>query len=233
MSLFIHFPRMCSDSFYPCGTDNDTKTFRNDTTAHSIMPLVDSKDSMVMTYRYFIFTIAVIAAFGLQPSHPANAADDTQADTSPGSQPQNNEIQSLKAEVLKINRELFMIEEDILYPQSTQFTVFVSLDVGDFFALDSVQLRVDDKIVANYLYTKREITALKEGGVQRLYLGNLKNGAHEFTAYFIGKGPHDRDYKRGVTKVVDKELSPLFVELKIVDNAGEQQPDFEVAIWDQ
>ena len=164
---------------------------------------------------------------------PAYAADDAQEMTASTPHVQYDDIQSLKKEVLNINRELFMIEEDILYPESTQFTVFVSLDVGDFFELDSVQLRVDDKIVANYLYTKRELAALKEGGVQRLYQGNLKSGSHEFTAYFIGKGPHDRNYKRGVTKAIDKELTPLFVELKIVDDAGQQQPDFKVATWDQ
>ena len=86
----------------------------------------------------------------------------------------DSDIQALKKEVLDVNRELFLMEEDILYPESTQFTVFLSLDVGDFFDLDSVQLRIDDKIVTNYLYTHRELTALKKGGVQRLYQGNLK-----------------------------------------------------------
>lgn len=186
-----------------------------------------------MRIRYFIFCAILMGALGLTLSSPAYPDDNANQDQAPNAQPLDDDVQSLKTEVLKINRELFMIEEDIQYPESTQFTVFISLDIGDFFELDSVQLRVDDKIVANYLYTKRELTALKEGGVQRFYQGNLKSGRHEFTAYFIGKGPHDRDYKRGVTKVIDKDLTPLFVELKIVDDTGQQQPDFEIAIWDQ
>ncbi len=186
-----------------------------------------------MSPRHFVFYIALFAALGLPLAAAVSADDKLPENTAPKTSAPDEEIQALKAEVLKINRELFMIEEDILYPESTQFTVFVSLDIGDFFALDSVQLRVDDKIVTNYLYTQRELAALKEGGVHRLYLGNLKSGRHEFTAYFIGKGPHGRDYKRGVTKVIDKELTPLFVELKIVDDSGQQQPDFEVAVWDQ
>lgn len=144
----------------------------------------------------------------------------------------DSDIQTLKKEVLDVNRELFLMEEDILYPESTQFTVFLSFDVGDFFDLDSVQLRIDDKIVTNYLYTRRELTALKKGGVQRLYQGNLKSGDHEVTAFFIGKGPHDRDYKRGVTRTISKALSPLSVELKIVDDTGKEQPDFDLAVWD-
>ncbi len=86
------------------------------------------------------------------------------------------EVQSLRREVVDLNRDLFMLEEDLLFPASTQVAVFVSMDVGTFFALDSVQLKVDDKEVANYLYTEREQEALKRGGVQRLWLGNLKAG---------------------------------------------------------
>ncbi len=189
---------------------------------------------LIIIIRHFTFLCAVFMGASILALPSAAYADDNaNQNNPPGAQALDGEVQSLKSEVLKINRELFMIEEDILFPESTQFTVFVALDVGDFFELDSVQLRVDDKIVANYLYTKRELSSLKEGGVQRLYQGNLKSGNHEFTAYFIGKGPHDRDYKRAVTKVIDKDLTPLFVELKIVDDAGRQQPDFAVTVWDQ
>jgi hypothetical protein len=88
----------------------------------------------------------------------------------------DTEMQSLKDEVLDLNRELFMLEEELLFPANTQVAVFVSMDVGEFFALDSVQLRIDDKPISNYLYTERELKALLRGGVHRLYLGNLKTG---------------------------------------------------------
>jgi len=176
-------------------------------------------------------TAILIVLIGLS-TMIAHAADGSVKQQAAGAGNTANDIQSLKKEVLDINRELFMIEEDILYPQSTQFTVFVSLDIGDFFSLDSIQLRIDDKIVANYLYTKRELDALKRGGVQQFYQGNLKNGDHQITAVFIGRGPHGRDYKRAATRTVTKSLSPLFVELKIIDDSGQQQPDFDVAVWD-
>ena len=66
------------------------------------------------------------------------------------------------------------------------------MDVGEFFALDSVQLKIDDKEVSNYLYTPREAEALLKGGVQRIYVGNLKTGPHELVAFFAGKGPSAR-----------------------------------------
>ena len=98
----------------------------------------------------------------------------------------DEQIQSLKQDVLALNRELFILEEELLYPANTQVAVFLSLDIGEFFSLDSVQLKIDDKVVSNYLYTPREVAALHQGGVQRLYMGNLKSGEHELVAIFTG-----------------------------------------------
>jgi hypothetical protein len=142
------------------------------------------------------------------------------------------EVQSLRREVVDLNRDLFMLEEDLLFPASTQVAVFVSMDVGTFFAVDSVQLKIDDKEVANYLYTEREQEALKRGGVQRLWLGNLKAGEHEVTAFFTGQGPHERDYKRGTTLQVEKGVGAKYVELRISDKASKLQPEFVVKVWE-
>jgi hypothetical protein len=108
----------------------------------------------------------------------------------------------------------------------------VSLDVGKFFTLDSVQLKVNDKVVSNYLYTEREVEALHRGGIQRLYMGNLKAGEHELVAIYTGKGPNGRDYRRGANLVVNKSLGAKFVELKIVDNPSSEQPDFNIKEWE-
>ena len=86
------------------------------------------------------------------------------------------EIEALKKEVLSLNRDLFILEEDLLFPPNTQFSVFLSMDAGALFGLDSVQLKINDKNIANHLYTERELAALKRGGVQRLYIGNLPSG---------------------------------------------------------
>ena len=144
----------------------------------------------------------------------------------------DSQIQTLKEDVLALNRDLFMLEEELLFPSNTQISVFVSLDVGDLFQLDSIQLKLDNKIVANHLYTKREIAALKRGGVQRIFTGNLPSGKHEIVALYTGIGPNSRTYKQGSTTIIDKSSSAQYVELKISDNITKQQPSFEVKIWE-
>jgi len=160
------------------------------------------------------------------------APPDAAAVEAPAAATVDTEVQVLKDEVLDLNRELFLLEEELLFPANTQVAVFVSMDVGDFFDLDSVQLRIDDKAVSSYLYTEREVAALLRGGVHRIYLGNLKTGEHELTAVFTGQGPHARDYRRGATLKVEKGIGAKFVELRISDRESKQQPEFLVKEWE-
>jgi hypothetical protein len=144
----------------------------------------------------------------------------------------DQEVQALKTEVVELNKDLFVLEEELLFPANTQIAVFVSLDVGDFFAVDSVTLKIDDNEVANYLYTQREAEALMRGGVHRVYLGNLKVGKHELIAFFTGKGTHERDYKRGATVKFEKSIGAKYVELKISDRVRKMQPEFVIKEWE-
>lgn len=144
----------------------------------------------------------------------------------------NQNIQNLKNEVLELNRDLFVLEEELLFSANTQVNVFLSMDAGQLFKLDSVQLKIDDKIVTNYLYTDRELKALQRGGVQRLHIGNLSAGEHEVTAILIGEGPNQRDYKRGASQKVEKTDEALYIELKIIDNTSKEQPEFEIKVWE-
>jgi len=157
------------------------------------------------------------------------AADDESKPA--GGQALDTRIQTLKQEVIELNRDLLALEEELLFPANTQVAVFVSMDVGTLFQLDSVQVKFDDKVVANYLYTDREVQALYRGGVQRLYLGNLRSGSHELVAIFTGKGPHNRDYRRGATLTFDKATEAKYLELQIRDDTGSQQPEFRVKEW--
>ncbi len=143
----------------------------------------------------------------------------------------DEQTQALKKDAVDLNRDLYVLEEELLYPANTQVAVFLSMSVGSFFDLDSVQLKIDQKEVTNYLYTPREVNALMKGGVQRLYIGNLKTGTHELVAFFTGKGPNNRDYRRGATIKFDKSIGAHYLELKIDDRQRSLQPEFEIKDW--
>jgi hypothetical protein len=144
----------------------------------------------------------------------------------------DQDVQDLKKEVLDLNRDLFLLEEELLFPANSQVAFFISMDVGEYFALDSVSLEIDGKEVANYLYTDREIDALLQGGVHRLHMANLKTGEHELIAIFTGKGPHTRDYRRGATVMIEKGIGAKYLELEITDRVKKQQPEFVIKEWE-
>ncbi len=139
--------------------------------------------------------------------------------------------QRLEEKLLQLDAELKLLEEDLLYPASSRVAVYLSMDLGELFSLDSVTLKLNGKEVTHHLYTRREVEALYKGGVQKLYVGNARQGANQVTAFFTGAGPHDRDYKRATTLNFEQSFEPVFVELSIEDNTGNQQPEFTAAVF--
>jgi hypothetical protein len=166
------------------------------------------------------------------PAAPSNAAPEKTPVTAADTRALDEEIQAIKKEVVDLNRDLFVLEEELLFPANTQVAVFLSMDVGDFFALDTVELRLDNKQVTKYLYTAREAEALLKGGVQRLYLGNMRVGSHELVALFTGKGPNGQDYSRGAQLKFEKSVGAKYLELKISDRERKRQPEFEIKDWE-
>jgi hypothetical protein len=177
---------------------------------------------------------AVNPASSDAPAAPADATapagDPAAGDT--GTRALDEQIQDLKQQVVDLNKDLFVLEEELLFPANTQVAVFISMDVGEFFGLDSVTLKIDKREVSNYLYTPREVAALAKGGVQRLYVGNLRAGQHELVAFFGGKGPNERDYRRGASIKFEKGVGAKYLELKISDRARRLQPEFEIRDWE-
>ena len=198
---------------------------------------------------HFLIAVVLVAGAALLPgawaadAKPAAAVATTAAPSvrlaaapaasasSPVAATLDGRIQDVKSDVIKLNRDLLVLEEELLFPANTQVALFVSMDVGKMFELDSVQIKLDDKMVSSYLYTPAEVGALHRGGVQRIYLGNLRTGEHELVAFFTGKGPHDRDYKRGATVKFEKGSDPKYIELRIKDSMGKLQPEFDVKVW--
>jgi hypothetical protein len=166
-----------------------------------------------------------------------NESDNSQAITTGRVEAQESvnalsrDIQNLKLSVITLNKDLRVLEEDLLFPANTQLNVFLSLDVGEFFTLESVKLKLDGDFVNTHIYSDKEVVALSHGGVHKLHMANLSLGEHELSAFFTGMGPSGREYKRGTTLRISKENGPKYVLLKISDSTMKLQPEFTVEQW--
>ena len=140
----------------------------------------------------------------------------------------DEQVQDIKKDVLELTSELTRLEEKLLFPSNTQVSLFVSLAGDEDFILDSMQIKMDNKVVAQHLYTYKEVEALRKGGVQRLYTGNYKTGDHALVASFIGRTKSGTEYQRSESFTVTKAVGPKFVEIQITGkNASDQTLTFK------
>lgn len=143
----------------------------------------------------------------------------------------SNNIQGLKQQVIVLNKDLRVMEEKLLFPSSTKYSVFVSMTSGQFFALESVKLKIDGKMVATHIYSEKQRQAMIRGGVHKLYITNLNEGKHSATIFFTGLGHNQRPYKRASTIEFEKGSVGEYLEVAISDDSVTQEPVFKIKQW--
>ena len=132
----------------------------------------------------------------------------------------DEQVQEVKSDVLSIAAELNQLEEKLLYPSGTQVAVFVALAKGDELRLDAVRLEIDGQLVAHYIYSAKELEALRKGGVQRIYVGNVATGDHQLNVLVDGKLKAGTDFSRTEHFTFHKEAKPKLVELTVGPDSG-------------
>ena len=190
-----------------------------------------------MRWTAWILVAAALAATPVWAEEVAGdevgAVSDRESPVESSAQTQTSldtQMEDIKLKLIELKRDLIVLEEDLLYPASSQVAVFLSMDVGEFFQLDSVTLKLNGKEVAHYLYTDTQVDALYRGGIQKLHVGNVKQGDNRLTAFFTGRGPSGRDYRRGATIEFEKTFEPVYVELSIADSQAKYQPEFVASV---
>jgi hypothetical protein len=139
----------------------------------------------------------------------------------------DEQVQEIKSDVLSIAQELSRLEEKLLFPSGTQVAVFVELAKGDTMRLDAVRLKIDGELVAHYIYSFKELEALRKGGVQRVYVGNVTTGEHHLEVLLDGKVEGGADFSRTENFTFRKEVKPKLVGLRL---AGPSSGNAQVAL---
>jgi len=127
----------------------------------------------------------------------------------------DEQVQEIKTDVLSIAADLNRLEEKLLYPSNTQVAFFVSLARGETFRLDAAEIRLGGQQVTHHIYTFKELEALRKGGVQRIYTGNLRSGTHDLQVSVVGKSTGGGDLQTTGNFKVVKDVGPKFVEIII------------------
>jgi hypothetical protein len=142
----------------------------------------------------------------------------------------DEQVQEVKSDVLSIAAELGRLEEKLLYPSNTQVAVFIALADADTMRLDAVQIQIDGQPVAHYIYSFKELDALRKGGVQRIYAGNVTTGEHQIAISVAGKLPGGEDYNQTGTFAFNKGVEPKLVGVTLA-SPDTGQPAIAIGDW--
>jgi hypothetical protein len=142
----------------------------------------------------------------------------------------DEQVQEIKSDVLSISAELGRLEEKLLYPSNTQVAVFIDLAEGDTTRLDAVQIQIDGQLVAHYIYSFKELEALKKGGVQRIYAGNVTTGEHQIEISVAGKLQGGSDYNQTGSFAFRKGVEPKLVGVTLA-SPDTGKPAIEIGDW--
>jgi len=142
----------------------------------------------------------------------------------------DEQIQEIKSDSLRMSAELSQLEEKLLYPSGTQVAIFVALAKSDTMRLDAVRLQIDGQLVAHYIYSAKELQALRKGGVQRIYVGNVATGDHKLEVIVDGKLEGGADFSRTGQFTFRKEVKPKLVGLTLT---GPRSGNTPIALGDQ
>jgi len=132
----------------------------------------------------------------------------------------DEQVQQTKSDVLSISAELSQLEEKLLYPSGTQVAIFVALAKGDQMRLDAVRLQIDGQLVAHHIYSFKELEALRKGGVQRIYVGNVTTGDHQLEVLVDGKTESGADFNRTEKFTFHKDVKPKMVGLTVAGSGN-------------
>jgi hypothetical protein len=132
----------------------------------------------------------------------------------------DEQVQQVKSDVLSIAAELNQLEEKLLYPSGTQVAIFIAVAKGDLMRLDAVRLQIDGQLVAHHIYSFKELEALRKGGVQRIYVGNVATGDHKLEVLVDGKLEGGADFSRTERFTFRKEVKPKMVELTLAGSGN-------------
>ncbi len=164
---------------------------------------------MSLPVRVLILSLAI-----LMQSFPAYAGEVSKEQI----KSLDEQVQDIKAETLDLGTQMRQLEEKLLYPSSTQVAVYVSLDSATKFRLNSIEIQLDGKTVAQHLYTLRELDALQKGGVQRVYVGNIVSGEHGLQVSVRGKNADDSGFHKTEKFRFSKDTGPKVLEVRLTDS---------------
>jgi hypothetical protein len=158
----------------------------------------------------FLKIVAVGMLFGVWSSNGV-----TEEDTKAQVRLLDEQVQDFKSEVLDISSSLIQLDQNFSYPENTRVSIFLEIGQGNKSLFDEVILKIDGKDITQYKYTPMEFEALQRGGIQRIYTGNIQNGAHSLAVELFGIANSGMGYQQKAELIFTKNTGAKLISITL------------------
>lgn len=188
---------------------------------HEHMDYVKQKRNFEMPRLSYIALLTVLSCWSINPASAQELSGDEMRSL-------DGQVQEIKSDVLDIASELGNLEERLLYPSNTQVALFVSMAENESFRLDAIQIEIDGEMATHHIYSFQELEALRKGGVQKVYTGNIVTGDHEILVTMLGKLDNGKDFNQSDSFSFNKGVKPKSLGITL---AGPGPSGIQVGDW--
>lgn len=178
--------------------------------------MVNYKNKILAAFQCFL--VCLLPQFSIAEESVEQNALDTQ-------------VQQLRKEALDLQRDIGLLEKELLFPPLTRVEVYLSVAPGLEYSLRSVVLEIDGEERSFHIYSDTDMAALKVGGVQSFWEGNVALGVHQLIATFKGADVKGRPLGGEAKVEFKKGKSGLALELQLLAGKNKKTPKFAVKSW--
>ncbi|NRB40699.1 MAG: hypothetical protein HRU20_19895 [Pseudomonadales bacterium] len=140
-------------------------------------------------------------------------------------------VNSLSAEVDDLARDISLLERELLFPPLTRVQIYLSLATDVQFTPRAMTLLVDGDEKSFHIYSDSDVAALRLGGLQRFWEGNVAMGIHQLSALIKGVDKKGRTVEEEIHFSFEKKNSGHSIEIKISAEKDSKKPSFSVKDW--
>lgn len=169
---------------------------------------------MTKIMKVFLLIVGV-ATFSIQAVADENAALDA-------------EVEALDIKAVELEKDINALEKELLFPPLTRVEVYLSVEPELRFDLRTLALMIDNDEKTFHVYNTDDLAALRLGGLQPVWEGNVALGQHDVEVLFEGLDHAGKKLKGTAKASFKKTRTGHSLEIQVLQGKNNKTPVFSV-----
>lgn len=138
------------------------------------------------------------------------------------------EVEALDIKAVELEKDINALEQEMLFPPLTRVEVYLSIDPELRFDLRTLALLIDNDEKTFHIYNTDDLSALRLGGLQPVWEGNVALGEHQVEVLFEGLDHAGKKFKGTAKSGFKKTRTGHSLEIQVLQGKNNKTPVFAV-----